>query len=164
MNNNIKEFFNKALKYYDNQQLEYYTYINNSDYNIIETNNTITILPINNIKSIITYTYEILGILDNQTHVWIWSWLVPDFDENIVKLTKELLFYGLKLEPRSNTDIHSYLKIQFLNSRILIENDIELDTHLSIISYLMKDKILFILPIILNKKNKNNQTIYYLIK
>ena len=164
MNNNIKEFFNKALKYYDNQQLEYYTYINNSDYNIIETNNTITILPINNIKSIITYNYEILGILDNQTHVWIWSWLVPDFDENIVKLTKELLFYGLKLEPRSNTDIHSYLKIQFLNSRILIENDIELDTHLSIISYLMKDKILFILPILLNKKNKNNQTIYYLIK
>ncbi len=164
MNNNIKDFFDKAFKYYDNQQLEYDIYINNSNYNIKEINNTIIISPIDNIKPIVTYNYEILGILDNQTHVWIWSWLVPDFNNNVVNLSKDLLFYGLKLEPSSNTDIHSYLKIQLLNSRILIENDIELDIHLSLISYLIKDKILFILPIVVNKKKINNQTIYYLIK
>jgi len=164
MNNNIKDFFNKALNYYDNQQSEFHIYINKSRYDIIETNHTITILPNNNIKPIIKYNYEILGILDNQTHVWIWSWLVPDFDNNIVKLSKELFFYGLKLEPSSNTDIHSYLKIQLLNSRILIQNDIELDIHLSLISYLIKDKILFMLPVVLNKEKENNQTIYYLIK
>ena len=164
MNNNIKDFFIKAFKHYDDQQSTYEIYINNSLHNIINTNNTIVIKPYDTIKPDVTYNYEILGIIDNQSHVWIWSWLIPQFKDTVTKLAKELLLYGLKLEPSSNTNIHSYLKIQLLNSRILIENDIELDMHLSLISYLIKDKILFILPITLNDNKKDTITIYYLIK
>jgi len=159
-NNNIKDFINKALLYFDKQQQNMYI---NADIQFLPNNKIL--LELNNYPKLET-NYEVLGLFDNNTNVWLWSWLIPYFNVELVKLSRELLNYGLKLDPSTNIDLHYYLKIQFLNSRITINNDIELDIHLAIISYLMKNKYSFIYPFkhYYNDEKTKYQTIYYIIK
>ena len=137
---NINNLIKKSLEFYDNQNAINYKYLFNSQ--LLNRPNEEKVLIVDefnfdNIK--LEASYEILGIFDNQTKVWIWSWLLPNMSLNEILISKKLLDYGLKLEPSSNTHDHFYIKSQLTNSRILIENNIELDIHLAIISYLVKD-------------------------
>ncbi len=74
--------------------------------------------------------------------------------------------YGLKLELQNNLLEHSYIKSILVNSRIKIEEDIQLETNLAIYSYLLKNKIKFIYPlkVYLNNDKKEYITFYYFIK
>jgi hypothetical protein len=162
---NLSDLIKKSLFYYDNQILKYKEYSDNTLGDVDQNYNTINIRDLNhNIK--LTAEYEILGIFDNQTKIWCWAWLIPylNYDETII--SRKLMEYGLKLEPNSNTDDHFYIKSQLLNSRITIENSFELDIHLALCSYLIKDLFKFILPSIsyLNSSKTKYITTFYLIK
>ena len=163
----VNNLIKKSLEYYDKQQTKYKYYWNDSD--IITDNKENKVILVdskneNNIK--LKSTYEILGIFDNQTKVWIWAWLLPFLSYNETIISRKLLEYGLKLEPGSNTNDHFYIKSQLLNSRILIEDDIELDIHLALVSYLVKELYLFVIKsqIYYNNEKTKYSTIYYLIK
>ena len=82
------------------------------------------------------------------------------------KICRDLLEYGLKLEPSSNSGEHYILKSLLLNSRILLDEYVQLENNLAIISYILKDNILFIYPRILyiDENKQKFITIYYLIK
>lgn len=164
---NINNLIKKSLEFYDNQNAINYKYLFNSQ--LLNRPNEEKVLIVDefnfdNIK--LEASYEILGIFDNQTKVWIWSWLLPNMSLNEILISKKLLDYGLKLEPSSNTHDHFYIKSQLTNSRILIENNIELDIHLAIISYLVKDLYLFIYPkkIYYNEEKTKYLICYYIIK
>lgn len=109
---------------------------------------------------------ECLGYFDNQNKIWIYSWLLTTFDLKSTKISRELLEYGLKLEPDSNTDEHFMIKSLLVNSRIQIEESLQLDINLAIYTSLLRDKIKFIYPKIeyLDESKKNFITVYYLIK
>lgn len=113
----IHDFIGKALEYYFNKQENY-------------------IKSSQGIK-------EILGMYDKKNKVWIWGWVNPYYLSEDLVTVKELLNYGLSLEYKTNTDIHYYLKLNLVNSRIGM-NKLELVIHLAIISYLLKDKSKFI--------------------
>jgi hypothetical protein len=162
-NNLIK----KSLEYYDKQQTKHKYYCNNIDLIVNNKETIITIVDSENINNIKLKTrYEILGMFDNQTKVWIWAWLLPFLNLTETVISRKLLEYGLKLEPNSNTDDHLYVKSQLLNSRLLIEDSIELDIHLALVSYLVKDLYLFVIPFTTyyNDEKTKYSTIYYLIK
>lgn len=160
MNNNINNMIIKCLEHYDNKQNTLNLLLkNNNMFDIIEEKNKIRV-GWRTSTDIEIYKFEILGSLDLVTKIWSWSWSEPDLKLEDTVLSKELLNYFLKLEPDSNTEFHYYLKSQFLNSKLLINNDIELDIYMSIISYLLKDKVSFMFP----RKVKSNQIIYYLVK
>ena len=75
---------------------------------------------------------EILGYFDNQNNIWIYSWVLTNRNLSDTKISRELLEYGLKLEPNSNTDEHFMIKSLLVNSRIQIEESLQLDINLAL--------------------------------
>jgi hypothetical protein len=162
----LTEFIKKSLIHYDNQNMKYLSIININHQNIsFNTQNTDITFIYSDDKQV-TYDVDVLGYFDNQNHIWIWGWLLSDLNAKQTPLSRELLNYGLKLEPSSNSIEHFYIKALLVNSRIQIEEDIQLETILSICSYLTKNKILFIYPRIryLNNEKTEYVTFYYFIK
>jgi len=159
----LSETVKKALSHYDNQNWNFNTLINNQDIKFDLENGTITFFFNDNNK---IYNYEFLGYYDNQNGVWIWGWVLGDFNYKYTSQCRYLLDYGLKLEPKSATFEQSMIKGILVNSRIKIEEDNQLEVNLALYSYLIKDRIKFIYG---NKKyldntSNNYVTFYYLIK
>jgi len=157
----LNQMIKKAYDYYDNIMVNYNDIIQTNDIMILERDNEITF----NINKK-TYNYEILGYFDNINLIWIWSWVLPQFNSNLTKIARELLNYGLKLEPESNVIEHLFIKSLLVNSRVSIEDSIQLDTNLAIYSYLSPNKFKFIYPrkIYTDENKKNYITLFYLIK
>lgn len=161
----FSDLIKKSLEYYDSQNDKNKKYIENTKIIFSGEDNQISLIDKEE-NILLDCNYEILGLFDNQTNVWLWAWLLPFLNSNDTIISRKLLDYALKLEPQSNSYDHYYIKSQLLNSRITIEDSIELDIHLALSSYLIKDLFSFIKPlrINLNKEQTKFNTIYYLIK
>jgi hypothetical protein len=143
------DFIKKSLDHFDNQNLKNIKLINNE----------------NLLKDKIVFNDQILGCYYYDTNTYMWGWLLPFLNLSETKISRELLNYGLSLDPISNNVNHFFLKSLLVNSRIYVNNDFELDLLLSISSYLLKNKIDFIYP--KHFKDNNNKllfTSYFLIK
>lgn len=162
----LTQFIKKALKHYDTQCLNYIylTQLNNDKVKFNESLDEITFMFDEDHKKV--HFFELLGYFDNQTNIWIWGWLLPTLPNEHLRLVTELLNYGLKLETLSNSFEHFYIKSLLVNSRSMIQNQIELDINLAICSYLLKDKIKFIYPRIMYTDDTKSTyiTVYYLVK
>ena len=159
----LSQTIKMALEKYDNINNKYNKYIDNTNFKIEVTSPNITFYFDDYNQE---FDYEILGYYDNQNKIWIWSWLIGEFESYKTETSRQLLEYGLKLEPRTNTDDHYYIKSLLVNSRIQIQESIQLEINLAIYSSLMREKIKFIFPRkkIIDETNKTYITLYYLIK
>ena len=143
---NTESLIKNALKSFDIKNKKYKKYLNNLDVNFNRVDLKITFNEFNE-----TYNYQVLGTFIPNTNVWLWSWLVPQNTSKEIIMTRKLLEYGLKQSYDSPGSIKdeeqheiSYLKIQLVNSRFIIDKKFQLDIHLAICSFLLKDNILFI--------------------
>ena len=161
----LSQFVKKAIEHYDNQKMKYRNFINVQDVHFNEATNKISFYIEDSTKPHIN-DFEVLGYFDNQSHVWIWGWLLNGLDVKQTKISRELLNYGLKIEPADNSLEHFFIKSLLINSRISISEDIQLDVNLAIYSYLSRDKYSFIYPRkrFLDDKKTKWVTIYYVIK
>lgn len=159
----LYQIIKKALDHFDNQKIKNYDLISNQDVSFDINENKINF---HFDKKPVTKDFEILGYFDNQNHIWIWGWLLNDLSFNTTKVCRGLLDYGLKLEPKSNATEHFFIKSLLVNSRIQIDEDVQLDINLAIYSYIVKDKIAFIYPRkrYIDSNNDKYVTFYYLIK
>ena len=165
-----KELYNlitKALIYYDTQNKTFKKYIKSTNIKFNREEGTITFKD--NDKDNI-FKHDILGMFDNTTGIWMWAWMIPEFTDKETTIVKKLLYYGLKINTADNNmrkivEDKLYLKIQLVNSRFLLDSNFQLELHLAIASYLIKDNIKFIYPRIkyLNEEKTKFITIYYLI-
>ena len=159
----LNNFLKKAITHYDNQNLKYYDLIKSQNATIDTSKNEIFFFL--NDDTTFTADSEILGYFDNRTNIWIWGWMLTGvLNTNI---SRDLLNYGLKLEIGStDTNEHFFIKSLLVNSRILVEDDIQLEINFAIYSYLMKDRYKFIYPWkkYLDKDKTIFITNYYLIK
>ena len=164
----LNQFIMKALEEYDNGTTKYYKYIIEKNIKIIDNQ-----LTINNQN----FDYELLGYFDNMNNIWVWSWLLPQYNISQTKIARNLLDYGLKLEPYlpktnnldystkfSSDNEHLFIKSLLVNSKISIESAIQLDINIAIYYYLAHNKFKFILPHKVYSDNNNYITLYYLIK
>ena len=164
MNIEISDLIKKSFSYYDKQNDEYKKYIDNDDIELEMDKSTILFKKYNK-----KFKYEALGVFDNSTNIWIWAWLMPFFERSKKKISEDLLYYGLKLEPKlggvNNDPVEFYLKTQLVNSRFLLDDNFQLELHLALASYLAKDNFKFIYPRIkyLNADKTKFITVYYLI-
>ena len=160
----LSQFIKKALDYYDNQKLKYYNLISleNIKYDVDKND----IVFIDNDMKKTEYTFEMLGYFDNMTNIWIWAWLMHNIQSNQTKICRDLLAYGLKLEPDTILEEHNFIKALLVNSRIMIEDSIQLETNLAICAYLVRDKFKFIYPrkLYLDDSKTSFITFYLLIK
>ena len=161
-NLDIYSLIDKALKYYDNQKVKFKKYQTMKE-TIDREEQTIKFEDE-------TYTYEALGIFDNTTKIWLWSWMDPTLMYKETKLTKQLLNYGLKQNPdnidKTLLDTKIFLKTQLVNSRFIIDTLFHLEIHLALASYLVKDNIKFIFyqTKYLDKEKKKFIQVYYFVK
>ena len=154
----IGQFILKSLDYYDEQQDKYEELMNSKDIEFDNKNNEVIITVKN--KELIYGSYQILGYYYMEPNIWVWSRVLNQINSESVEISKNLLSYGLKLEPHDVAE-HFYIKTLLVNSRILIEDKIQLDTNLAIYSYLLKGKFTFILP---KHVKDSNIIIYCLVK
>ena len=133
----------KATEHYDNQNLKY-KYIQNNTFKKKELDATKNEIVFTFDDHDETYKYEYLGYNDYKNNIWIWAWVLADFDDYETKECKYLLNYGLKLEPKSTTTDQLLFKGILVNSRIKIVEDIQQEVNLSLYSYLLKNRIKFI--------------------
>ena len=161
----LSQFIKKALEHYDNQKMKYRHLINIQDVRFNETTDEISFYTNNPDKPHIS-NFEMLGYFDNQTHIWIWGWLLGELDVKRTKICRELLNYGLKIEAGSNSLEHFFIKSLLVNSRIAISEENQLDVNLAIYSYLSRDKYSFIYPRkrFIDDKKTLWVTFYYVIK
>lgn len=160
----INDLIIKSLNYFDKQNSEYSKYIKNTY--LIHTKNSIQIIDKNSNK-ILEAEAEVLGIFHHKTNVFLWGWLLPYLSIKETTIIRELLNYGLQLNPTSNSTEHFFLKPLLVNSRINIDSDIELNTIQAISAYLLRNKYRFIYPYTIKVSETNNDkfiTTYYLVK
>lgn len=154
----IPDLIKKSLDYFDKQNNKFDKYLGGE---ILLKEKKIfnkTDKSFNNIN------FEVLGIFHHSSKVFFWGWVLPYLSINETKISRQLLNYGLNLDPQSNNTEHFYLKSLFVNSRIYIENDFDLDLIQSISSYLLKDKFNFIYSGVIKSKGDTLITTFYLVK
>jgi hypothetical protein len=155
----LSYLLNKSFNYYDSKKNEYKNFIN--DEVVLDPKNSNIKFKKNNKF----FKYEMLGLFDNNTNVWVWSWMIPSIDMKKKIISKKLLDYGLKLNVFGDDFDQLYLRTQLVNSRFLLNNSIQLEIHVALSSYLAKNNFLFIFPMIqyINKEKTKYFTLYLCI-
>jgi hypothetical protein len=173
MDSELLYYIKKALEYYDTIKDKYkVSTLKNKKPEIIPQERKIIL----NNES---YSYELLGVFDTNTDIFIWAYSIPIIDNNFKKESESLHIYGLKQNVIKQNEseyrrgegleddnflknislVSFYIKTVFANSRILINNNLELDIILALSSYFLKDRIKFIYD-----DEKDGLISYYLIK
>ena len=177
MEDELNTLIYKSLEIYDNQNNNNKMFINCSnviiktlDYDIDESDKNEINFYVDNIDY--NFYYEVLGIFDKNTKVWIWSWNMPDLTKQLTKESRNLLNYAFGKEKDSDFNKENlfktyskedlFIRIQFTNSRLYLTDSFQLDILLAICSYVLQNRIKFIFK----KNNKFNDDfeVYYLIK
>ena len=162
MENHIIDLIKKSLIHFDNQNIKYNKYLKDTNL-IIDPLKIVSISTGIKIDNLIFVT-EILGVFNHQSNVFLWSWALPYLRINEIKISRELLNYGLTIDPISNTHVHFFIKTLLINARNYIETDFDLELIQAISSYILKDKYNFIYPFNTYNGEKLFLTIYYLVK
>lgn len=164
MENQIIDLIKKSLMHFDNQNKKYNKFLKNTELHVYDKK-ILSNITKNEIENSLNFETEILGIFNHQLNVFLWSWSLPYLGINETKISKELLIYGLKLEPNSNTISHFFLKSLLVNARNYVESDFDLELIQAIAAYILKDKYTFIYPTnTYNKEKKLLITTYFLVK
>jgi hypothetical protein len=145
---NYKTFITDSLSEYDKNMKEQHKLLKNAEYfqftnsNDNTENDKITFYDDNNIK-ILEANYEVIGTYNALYALWTWAWGNPAFDKKWTRIITKILNYGFSLDPKKNY----HLKLELVNSRFIISDQIQIDIHLAIASALSKIKYIYNLVI-----------------
>lgn len=162
METNLENIFGRSLVEYNESNLKYKKFIN--QYKIIfQKSQKLTFENIKTQEHQNIFNSEIIGVLYDEQQLFVWGWLFPTETENNNKLLKNLINYGLSMNSISSN--HYYLRSLFLNSRIKINNNLELKLLLSVTYYTLRSSCDFIYPDkVYDKKGNLLYTIFRSIK
>jgi hypothetical protein len=144
MEDNIGNIIKKSIDNFENKNILYQEYIIDQNVTFDRVENNITYLNKNK-----KFNYNVLGMFDKSNNVWFWGWMMPMLYVNETNITKQILDYGLKINPSPVNQLSNeklYIKTQLINSRFLLDNFFQLEIHLALSCYLVKDQIKFIYP------------------
>jgi hypothetical protein len=144
-------FVKTSLKYFDENSEKYENVLKHAKYvKYIESENDTTHNVIElfdkDKNKIFSSRYEIIGLHNNDSNTWTWSWAIPFFRKNNTNIARQLWNYGAMLDP----DV-KYLKSELITSRFRIADHIQVDIHIAIASYM--SKIPFIFKYVYHAKN-----------
>lgn len=141
-NNKIDSTIRSSLEYYDNNCEKYDDFINKIKYVKQINNNQQTdeiIFYDKHKKILLRSPYEIMGIYLLNKHIWKWSWSMPFLPKKHTLLSRKILEYAFNL----NQEDDYLLKSKLINSKINIYNDLQLDIHIAVSSYLGKQPLIY---------------------
>lgn len=141
-----KDLVLNALKYYDTNNEKYLKIFSRVKYySLIMTPSDIEhnkiILYDQEKKEIFRSRYEVLGIYYLHFKLWVWGWSISSLRKNEILLSKKVLNYGIDLERD-----FSFLKSELITSRFRISDEMQLDIHVAIASYIAKNPMICKIP------------------
>lgn len=173
------EIVNDALKYYDTNNEKYKHIKNHMKYFKIAVNDKNDIESLKLIfydddkKELFTSRCEILGKYIADIDVWIWGWSLPNIAKYLTTIIRKVFLYGTDINIDRTNIANTILKNELVTSRFKIEDEIQIDIHCAIASYLSKKPFVFAfgnLPSVshegqlhkINTSSDNNKIIYYM--
>ena len=162
-NLDIKEFIRTRLDNFDKSNQKYSHLLDAKSTKIEKKENLTYLIFLDKDENKIQESLvTILGTFDLNTNIWLWAWVTPYFSSEESKDARDILKYGLELEPDNNSNIHFYIKSHFVNSRIYFDSDVTFDIHLALSLYITK-KPKFIYPRRKKLEGGNDIIVYYLV-
>jgi|SaaInlStandDraft_5_1057022.scaffolds.fasta_scaffold08482_5 hypothetical protein len=149
---NCKNLIKNAYKYYDEKMILYEKIHHMTGLSKDEHECDLEVASIKfyiNKKIISEANYEIMGRYYKKDNIFIWAWADVDNVKNLTYISKQILNYGLdividnSLDNKDEFNLNSFLKMLLINSRIVINNQVELDI-LTYISFYLSKKDWFI--------------------
>jgi hypothetical protein len=131
-----------SLEFYDKNQELYSVFFNKIKYIKFIDNINMTddiIFYDENKKILLESSYEILGVFLPKTQLWKWSWSIPSFNKKHTFISRKILEYAFNLDNNKEISLRSDLT----NSKIKIVNDLQLDIHIALSSYIGKQPLIF---------------------
>ncbi|AYV80195.1 MAG: hypothetical protein Gaeavirus15_5 [Gaeavirus sp.] len=131
-----------SLEYYDINQLRFSKFLNKIRYiewiNNINLTDTIIFYDKHK-KKLLESSYEIMGIYVPKTHMWKWSWSIPSIPKKHTFISRKILEYAFNLDHEKEY----LLRSELINSKVKINNDLQLDIHIGLSSYVGKQPFIF---------------------
>jgi hypothetical protein len=146
MNKETSSNIRSALEYYDNHQLKIIELLKKIEFIKIIRNTPSTnqiVFYDSDKKILLESNYETLGFYFQTSNIWRWAWSMPTLTKNDSSISRRILNYAFDLEPTKEYILRSEL----LNSKILIKNNLQIDIHVALSSYLTRKPFIFKLPI-----------------
>lgn len=145
------EIIADALKYYDINHEKFrhikknikYIQLYNKQLAENETEGLKFIFLDKNKKELFASRVEIYGQYFSSVKTWVWGWSVPSFNKSLTRIIRGVFLYGTDIDVYNQANI--ILKNELLTSRFQIEDEIQLEMHSAIASYLAKKPFVLII-------------------
>lgn len=131
-----------SLNYYDSNKEKYKLFFDKVKYIKFVNNNNIIddiIFYDENKKILLESSYEILGVYLPKSETWKWSWSIPTIHKKYTYISRKILEYAFSLDHVQELPLRTSL----VNSKIDIINDLQLDIHIALSSYIGKQPLIF---------------------
>lgn len=138
---NFTNVIKNALSHYDDSNEKYDKLLKyNRKLFYDNEKNTYIINFVNKNKEVVfSSKCEMIGKYDLLNGFWLWAWADNSYDQHIMQYSKKILSYGLNLDS-------SKLRDHFINSKIFINSNAQLDIHLALILYILKKHLIVPVP------------------
>ena len=80
-----------------------------------------------------------MGIFLPKSRMWKWSWSIPTIHKKYTFISRKILEYAFNLDHTKELP----LRADLINSKIKIINDLQLDIHIALSSYIGKQPLIF---------------------
>lgn len=94
-------------------------------------------------KEIFTSRIEILGKYYGSIYTWIWGWSLAGFGKSLTSIIRKVFLYGTDIDVANPANV--ILKNELVTSRFRIIDDIQIEIHCAIASYLAKKPFILML-------------------
>lgn len=141
------DIIDDALKYYDannekyrniKKRIKFYTQVPNKS----NVESVKLVFYDQNMKEIFISRIEILGKFYKSINTWVWGWGLPDLNKSATTIIRKVFLYGTDINPHDADytllPANVMLKNELVTSRFRIEDEIQVDIHCAIASYLAK--------------------------
>ncbi len=139
---------NDALKYYDGNNDKYkhikkqIKFVKNAIVDIKDIEGLKLVFFDENMNELFTSRVEILAKYYNVINVWVWGWSLPSINKYLTSIIRKVFLYGTDIDLNKNS-ANVLLKNELVTSRFRIDDDVQIDIHCAISSYLAKKPFVF---------------------
>jgi hypothetical protein len=154
----IKTLITNALEYHDKNNDIYKNVLKKVQYKQIISDDkddgahNIIVFYDSDKKELFRSRYEIIGIYQKSSKIWIWAWAMPLIYKKSTNLIRRIWNYGATLGIND-----TYLKTELVTSRFRVIDPIQIEIHISIAMYLSKVKTIYENKIGKNQLDHNSE-------
>jgi hypothetical protein len=137
-----------SLEYYDRNNEKYkdlkkkIKYVKHADVDQSDIEGLKLIFYDENKEELFTSRVEILGKYYNTINTWVWGWSLPGIDKSLTSIIRKVFLYGTDIDITNPANV--LLKNELITSRFRVVDNVQIEIHCAIASYLAKKPFIFL--------------------